>query len=66
MNKFLIETNFGLPFYKRKLFWIAIASFIIILMIIIIVIVATTNEDNNEEYIPCMCYDKIKNHPKIV
>lgn len=64
MDKFLIETNDNLPFYKRKLFFIICGSFSILLLIIIIV-VATTKKSSKKDintlakkFTPYFCLDE--------
>ena len=63
MEKFLIDSNENIPFYKRILFFL-ISSVIIIILLVIIIIVATTSNSSkdNNKYIPFMCLDE-KNRP---
>ena len=67
MDKFLIKTNDGQPFYKRKLFWLIGGSVLIIIIIIIIAVAASSSGDSEDnkssnKFVPFICLDE-KNNP---
>ena len=63
MEKFLIDTNGNIPFYKRKIFFlISGITFIILLVIIIVIASATNSSKDKKKFIPYMCLDE-KNKP---
>ena len=73
MNKFLIQTNDNVPFYKRRLF-LLILSVILLNIFIIIIIVCVNNSSKNIEqnynnniqmqFIPYICLDENNNPSK--
>ena len=64
MEKFLIDTNDNIPFYKRKIFFLISGITIIIILIIIIIVAASNSSKDNKKYIPFMCLDEKKKPSK--